>query len=322
MRIDPITLTNPIVFKSNRPIARPNYASSTDTYDYFTGLKDKTALLRDLGRRMYKKEDISIGMFDMDNFKSVNELLGYKVGDEFIKSIAESISSVAEKHKVDSYRFGGDEFVVLLFKGSPKEEKLEIMQEILESVSSNPVIQSKAGDYEVNANTLLESYEDSNSKIRELMDVNARYGIYNKIWDNATIAREDPYIINEFISVREERKATYLSILEESMETETNEKQKKILKSYMNKMKQESEDVEDIDEYIFERYDKNHETSRLKRWLKDFNKNGFSLTGGIVSFKNSYYKDKQPIDLIDEVGELLKRGKSSSKGSCYLMEVG
>ena len=49
--------------------------------------------------------------------------------------------------------------------------------------------------------------------------------------------------------------------------------------------------------------------------------NGFSLTGGIVSFKSTFYRGKQPIDLIDKVGEFLKEGKANSKGSYYITEV-
>ena len=318
MRINPTTLTNPIVFRSNRPTSRPNYEYSKDTYDSFTGLKDKTALLRDIGRKMYKKEDISIGMFDLDNFKSVNELLGYKVGDEFIKAVSEDINRIAEKHNVNSYRFGGDEFVVLLFNSKSKDEKLEIVKEMLDSVSHNPVIQSKVGNYEVNANALLESYEESNNKVKKLVDVNARYNILNKIWDNATVAKDDPYIIDELVKVGEEREATYKSILSSSIKVETNRNQRKLLQKYINDIDTYSES---IDEYVLGKYDKNHETYRLKKWLSDFDKNGFSLTGGIVDFKSSYYKGKQPIDLIDRVGEFLKEGKANSKGSYYLTEV-
>ena len=318
MRIQPIgNYTSQINF-NGRITSRPNYNTKGDTYDSFTGLKDKTALLTDIGRRMYIKEDISIGMFDLDNFKSVNELLGYKVGDEFIKAISEDISTVAEKHGIDSYRFGGDEFVVLLFQDTSRDEKVEIVEEILEGISENPVVQGKAEDYRQSAYRLLDTYEESNNKVKKLTDINARYNTLNEIWDNSTVAREDPYVIDEIIKVGTERRDAYSELLDESIEVEQDNKQRKILESYRNRIDSKQED---IDEYLFGRYDKNHEIYRLKKWLRDFNMNGFSLTGGIVSFKSTFYKGKQPIDLINEVGEFLKQGKANSKGSYYITEV-
>ena len=318
MKIQPVYNGVNLINFSNRSISRPNYNSKGDTYDSFTGLKDKTALLTDIGRRMYRKEDISIGMFDMDNFKSVNELLGYKVGDEFIKAISDDISNAAEKHDIDAYRFGGDEFVVLLFQGTSQDEKVEIIQEILDSVHENPLVQSKTNEYEINANKLLETYEESNNKVKKLVDINARYKILNEIWDNSTIAQQDPYIVNEVVSAGSQRRDAYLQLLRESIETEQDERQKKILISYENRIDSKQEE---IDEYLLGRYDKNHEIYRLHKWLRDFNRNGFSLTGGIVNFKNTSYKGKQPIDLVNEVGEFLKQGKANIKGSYYITEV-
>ena len=108
---------------------------------------------------MYRKEDISIGMFDMDNFKSINELLGYKIGDEFIKALSDDISSVAEKHGVDAYRFGGDEFVVLLFSDMKDKEKEEVLDEIFSITSKNEVITRKGDTYLLNAESSLEQYD-------------------------------------------------------------------------------------------------------------------------------------------------------------------
>ena len=317
IKVEPRHYVNYVNFRG-RVESRPNYDSKGDTFDTFTGLKDKRALLADIGRKMYKKEDISIGMFDLDNFKSVNELLGYKVGDEFIKAISEDISTVAEKHKIDAYRFGGDEFVVLLFGNTPQKEKEDIINEIIGSVSKNPVIQSKSDDYMQNAQAFLEAYERDNNKVNAIYEANTRYSILSEIWNNSTIARDDPYIQRSLEEATDKRDTTYLTILDDCLKEETSPKMKRTLKKFQDNLEQEREH---IDEYILGRYDKNHETYRLKKWIRDFNKNGFSLTGGIISFKPSYYKGKQPIDLINDDGEFLKQGKASLKGKAYTMEV-
>lgn len=301
--------------------SRPNYNTEVDTFDTFdtfTGLKDKSALLADIGRRMYKKEDISMGMFDLDNFKSVNELLGYKIGDEFIKAVSEDISVVAEKHNVNAYRFGGDEFVVLLFSNTSKEEKEDILKEVSEKISENPKIQGRSDEYRGNAKALLTSYEKDNDKVNSIYKVNTKYDILSDIWNNATIAKEDPYIQQSLEDVVERRNLTYSTILKDCIESEKSPKMKNTLRKYQVDIEGNRES---IDEYVLGKYDKNHEIYRLKKWIRDFEQNGFSLTGGIVTFKPSYYEERYPIDLINDVGEFLKQGKAMSKGEVYTAEI-
>lgn len=317
IKVEPKHYVNYVNFRG-RVESRPSYNSKGDTFDTFTGLKDKSALLTDIGRMMYRKEDVSIGMFDLDNFKSVNELLGYKTGDEFIKAISEDISSVAEKHGIDAYRFGGDEFVVLLFSGTSQEKKNEIVDDILKTTFQNPKIQSKSEEYMRNAEVKLASYEKDNARVNAIYEANTRYSILSEIWENSTIAKDDPYIQRSLEEAYQRRDMTYLTILDNCIKEENNPKVRKTLSRYQANIEQERESA---DEYIFGKYDKNHETYRLKKWMKDFSQNGFSLTGGIINFKPTYYKGKQPIDLINDVGEFLKQGKASLKGRTYTMEV-
>lgn len=56
---------------------------------------------------------LSIIMFDMDHFKSVNDRFGHEAGDEVLATISGSILS--GKRKVDIFgRWGGEEFLLLL----------------------------------------------------------------------------------------------------------------------------------------------------------------------------------------------------------------
>jgi diguanylate cyclase (GGDEF)-like protein len=54
----------------------------------------------------------SLLLFDLDQFKSVNDRYGHLVGDEVLRTIAGAISSLARSDDV-VVRLGGDEFVVL-----------------------------------------------------------------------------------------------------------------------------------------------------------------------------------------------------------------
>ena len=291
-----------------RTSSRIKYDSFTPTYDTFTGLKDKNTLLSDLGKKMYKKEDISIGMFDMDNFKSINELLGYKVGDEFIKAISQDISEVAKKHKVDAYRFGGDEFVVLLFSGMDKEDKLKVIDDIIATTSQNPIMQGKRDVYMRTSASNLQAYEESNSKIKSLISLRADKELLDDIYENATVAREDPYVQHKLFTVGEELDKLYHSLTREALSSEEDRSMRKAIKGMSR---------EQLTDYLIDKFDKSHELYRLRKWMKDFDKNGFNLTGGVATFKHSYYKGKQPIDLINEVGEYLKESKSG-RGRYYV----
>lgn len=105
----------------------------------------------------------------------------------------------------------------------------------------------------------------------------------------------------------------YAALVAESLETETDYETKKQIYKNMHTPK--------LDEYLYAKFDKNAEAYRTKKWLSDYNKNGFSLTGGVVYFKPTAYKGLQPIDLINSVGEQIKHGKDLGKGKIFNIEV-
>ena len=58
------------------------------------------------------KQAIAFLMFDLDNFKEVNDAAGHKFGDEVIKNMAELLRDVFEDEGALIGRVGGDEFSV------------------------------------------------------------------------------------------------------------------------------------------------------------------------------------------------------------------
>lgn len=61
----------------------------------------------------------SLLMFDLDNFKSVNDTKGHHVGDEMILAVGDICRSLLRKTDT-ACRFGGDEFVIALPNTSPE----------------------------------------------------------------------------------------------------------------------------------------------------------------------------------------------------------
>ena len=61
---------------------------------------------------------------DIDNFKQINDTYGHQIGDEVLKSFAMQLQEVGRKFDGEAYRFGGEEFIVLLPGKNEGEVKL------------------------------------------------------------------------------------------------------------------------------------------------------------------------------------------------------
>jgi diguanylate cyclase (GGDEF)-like protein len=82
-------------------------------------------------------------MLDLDNIKQVNDRFGHATGDAALKEVAAALK--ASKRDTDSvFRWGGDEFVVLLPEVRP-EAAHHAMQRLLERVSAIDVQGLKLG---------------------------------------------------------------------------------------------------------------------------------------------------------------------------------
>jgi diguanylate cyclase (GGDEF)-like protein/PAS domain S-box-containing protein len=86
-------------------------------YDDTTGLANRVLLAEQLGRALRSAEDqsarIAIAMIDPRRFRSVNETLGYEVGDRVLTAIASRLSESTRASDTVA-RHGGDVFAVML----------------------------------------------------------------------------------------------------------------------------------------------------------------------------------------------------------------
>ncbi|QBK25069.1 GGDEF domain-containing protein [Ureibacillus thermophilus] len=92
-------------------VARPMYLAY---HDRLTGLANRSAY-EDLLSSVKAKNGMKTAflMIDLDYFKEVNDELGHQEGDIVLKQVAEIIRSAIPKNAL-AYRYGGDEFVVIL----------------------------------------------------------------------------------------------------------------------------------------------------------------------------------------------------------------
>ncbi|QOP40901.1 sensor domain-containing diguanylate cyclase [Sulfurimonas marina] len=82
--------------------------------DSLTGLHNRRALFNESSKfiQLAKRESqpLSLIMFDLDNFKNINDTYGHAVGDEVLKAFAEQLRHVRESDI--AARIGGEEFIL------------------------------------------------------------------------------------------------------------------------------------------------------------------------------------------------------------------
>ena len=104
------------------------------THDALTGLPNRRLFYDHfeiaLANAQRKKGKMALLSIDLDKFKTINDTLGHAVGDLVLIEAARRLADCSRK--VDAVaRFGGDEFVLLLWEINSKEEVITVAQRIL-----------------------------------------------------------------------------------------------------------------------------------------------------------------------------------------------
>lgn len=113
--------------------------------DGLTGLKVRRFFMesfhREIKRAARKKEQASLLMLDIDNFKKYNDKYGHASGDLVLKHIANMIMKVLDEADIAG-RFGGEEITVLLWKKG-KTEAAAKADEIRRLIKERPIVLRK-----------------------------------------------------------------------------------------------------------------------------------------------------------------------------------
>ena len=124
------------------------------TEDSLTHLGNKNNFninaFKDYQKAMNSGQNFSIGMVDMDNFKSINEVFNHPTGDLFLSKIAQHIKQIAESSGAKAYRYGGEEFVITAINKKPEEMKF-VMDSIAESIKNDNEIQKYLPEFKKNS---------------------------------------------------------------------------------------------------------------------------------------------------------------------------
>src|SRR5437016_123973 len=103
-----------LVLAKERSVRLHKAAALTDP---MTGLCNRRGFIESaellMARHARQAEPVSLLMFDLDNFKSINDRHGHLVGDEVLRLFAATVSTNMRENDVVA-RLGGEEFVVML----------------------------------------------------------------------------------------------------------------------------------------------------------------------------------------------------------------
>ncbi|HYE68972.1 MAG TPA: diguanylate cyclase, partial [Anaerovoracaceae bacterium] len=103
------------------------YINFLALHDSLTSLPNRRQFIDLLTEKLSLGKRGAVILLDLDDFKGINDTLGHVFGDRVIEGIAERLSEVTDKNVVVS-RFGGDEFLVLVERGSDEEELDQLIQ--------------------------------------------------------------------------------------------------------------------------------------------------------------------------------------------------
>lgn len=110
--------------------------------DDMTGLYNKNKLLDDLEKSKEPDRKVAVIYWDVNQLKYVNDTYGHREGDRLIERIAGTIRLVAANNNVSTYRYGGDEFVMIIPDGTRDDviSRIDRWNKLMESLQKNSKI--------------------------------------------------------------------------------------------------------------------------------------------------------------------------------------
>jgi diguanylate cyclase (GGDEF)-like protein/PAS domain S-box-containing protein len=105
--------------------------ANTDT---LTGLPNRAYFQANQQKLVSSKIPHALLVFDLDNFKKVNDSLGHEVGDVLLCKVAERIKNLG-RNQDTVYRLGGDEFSIIVENTNDLHTITHIAKEVLKSTA-------------------------------------------------------------------------------------------------------------------------------------------------------------------------------------------
>ena len=102
-------------------------------HDALTGLANRALFLDRVDHALHRADrtaaPVAVLFLDLDDFKTVNDSLGHRVGDQLLVAVAQRVASVARAGDTVA-RLGGDEFALLLESGEMPDTAQDVAERI------------------------------------------------------------------------------------------------------------------------------------------------------------------------------------------------
>src|SRR5271165_5388395 len=174
--------------------------------DDCTGLYNARHLYKTLETEVYRSSrfgyEFSVIFIDLDHFKSVNDTHGHLIGSKLLAEIGYLVK--AQLRLIDfAFRYGGDEFVVLLPQTS-KDQALVVAKRLRDALRANRFCQDEGLNLNVRASIGLATYphdaRTAHDVIRQADGM--MYMVKNSTRDNIGIAQRG--VLKPELGVRED----------------------------------------------------------------------------------------------------------------------
>ena len=112
--------------------------------DALTGIANRRmfeeTLRREMSRAARNGEQLTLAMFDIDHFKSLNDKYGHQTGDEVLQKVAAALANACRDFDTPA-RYGGEEFALILPSCSTRESLAvgERLRQSLAKIEDLPV---------------------------------------------------------------------------------------------------------------------------------------------------------------------------------------
>ncbi len=162
-------------------------------HDALTGLRNHGSFQRELAQQIVAAEGspFALLMLDLDAFKGFNDTCGHPAGDALLAGVGDAMRA-ATRSSDALYRYGGDEFAVIL-PGASRIEAFEVVERLRRGVASIP---SPTGP-RVGISAGVACYPDDGLTKDELVAAADQSLYLSKpatLTDDPEAARRDPYL--------------------------------------------------------------------------------------------------------------------------------
>lgn len=280
--------------------------------DAMTGLYNKGALLTSVkteyANAIKEGKNFSVAMFDMDNFKSINEVFNHDIGDTVLKQIAKNINDIAKNNGAKGFRYGGEEFVVTL-PGQEAEAMAKIAAEIKEAIKNDTVIQGYLPEFKEKASAKTKFVD---SQLAQFDLIFPRLRSHSRSQSSQSTAKSIITVLEAHIQECKPSDTANLHEIIKTLKNASGHDLEKLL-SVHTKIGDNSTLGKELDKIHFQYGSLKND---LQKWTTHLiqHDNKFTISGGIVNLKGiaTIKNSETPIKIADAA---LKSAKENGKNT-------